>query len=363
MTKAICTGMEDVGLKLFGTKNVVIASNKSMGGLIQGSLRRWNVKLEKGANMLGVGTTGGVRRTTGTTVARIALLTKRAGCFAKLRRMGINVARVLATGGTAVATYGMACQGAGDYMLLQLRRTVAGIIGGSAAGKDPNMVLIAAGAKAGLASDPAFAAHVEPIGQWAEAVWHRSLPGMLLHASVAKVKQALLAAKRPWAVVKGPAAATVASAARIGWTMMDAVSAVTDTGRVVDFQLDSPAMIRKLVRESVKRWRWRVAEASFPSLAASGGRGAVWEPIQALIKSGKWAPPGQIQGQPPKEAELTNGERAALRSAVSGGQWPQDRLFKASLVDHPFCILCMNHGIEKRGTFANRYYECETVNH
>ena len=43
----------------------------------------------------------------------------------------------------------------GDYQLMQVRRAAAGIIGGSAAGKDPNMVLIAECAKVGRAADPA----------------------------------------------------------------------------------------------------------------------------------------------------------------------------------------------------------------
>ena len=43
----------------------------------------------------------------------------------------------------AVASYGIACQGMGDYQPMQVRRVAAGIIEGSAGGKDPNMALIA----------------------------------------------------------------------------------------------------------------------------------------------------------------------------------------------------------------------------
>ena len=149
----------------------------------------------------------------------------------------------------------------GDYQLLQVRRAAAGIIGGSAAGKDPNIVLIAECAQGGRAADPAYAVHVETIGQWAEALWSDTVPTKLLHYSVGKAKRALLAANRPWAVVRGPAAATVATAARIGWTIVDATSAVTDVGRQVWFKRDPPCMVKALVRESVDRWRWKVAEA------------------------------------------------------------------------------------------------------
>ena len=58
-------------------------------------------------------------------------------------------------------------------------------------------------------------------------------------------------AKRQWAVVKGPAAAVCATLARIGWTMVDATTAYTDRQLEVSFLKDSPAMVERLIRESV----------------------------------------------------------------------------------------------------------------
>ena len=194
----------------------------------------------------------------------------------------------MATGEHAVAMYGIACSGMGDDQLMQVRRAAAGIIGGSSAGKGPNMVLIAESAKVGWAADPAFAAHIEPIGQWADAAWHSRLPTKLLDYSIGKAKRAVLAAKRPWAVVRGPAGAVVATAARIGWTVVDATTAVTDVGRHVCFTKDSPKMVKLLVRQSVDRWRWKLAESQFPALQSAAGRGPVWSPIARLLKYGRW---------------------------------------------------------------------------
>ena len=191
-----------------------------------------------------------------------------------------------------------------------MRRAAAGIIGGSSAGKDPNMVLIAECAKVGWAADPAYTAHVEPIGQWAEAIWHNRLPTQLLDYSLGKAKRALLVAKRPWAVVRGPAAATAATAARIGWTIIDATMAVTDTGRQVFFRRDSPKMVKALVRQSVDRWRWKLAESQFPALRTMAGRGPIWEPIAKLLKFGRWSTKkgGQGSREEQEVISITAGE-------------------------------------------------------
>ena len=58
---------------------------------------------------------------------------------------------------------------------------------------------------------------------------------------------------------------------------------------------------------------------------------------------------------------LTKGERGALKSAVVGGQWPQTRLFKASLTDSPLCELCRHHGIEVNGSLVHRLHQCPYV--
>ena len=128
---------------------------------------------------------------------------------------------------------------------------------GATAGKQPRMVLAAADARLGHRADPAFAAHAEPIGYWAAAVCDNLMPRRRMANSVMAAKRVLTCAKRPWAAVKGPAAAMVASAARLGWTIIDALTTVTDAGEEIVMNRDPPAMVKKKVHEAVRRWRWK----------------------------------------------------------------------------------------------------------
>ena len=80
------------------------------------------------------------------------------------------------------------------------------------------------------------------------------MPHKMLHSTIRRARKTLVKARRPWAVVKGLATAVTAMAARIGWTIVDVAAAFADMGREVQFLRDSPAMVVRLVRESVKRW-------------------------------------------------------------------------------------------------------------
>ena len=223
--------------------------------------------------------------------ARYAAFARRRGMFGKLRKAGVDIARVLRTGGLAGAQFGQGVLGVADYSLLQIRRCAAGMIGGAACGKDPNMVLIAAEARMGASADPAFSAHADTVVQWATGVWDNLLPIALLQRSLTNAKMALARARRQWAVVKGPAAALVATLARIGWTVIDATTAYDDLATEVSFILDSPAMVKRKVHESVRRWRWRLA-GLLGGVGENWQReGPMWEPVAAMINRGKWYDP------------------------------------------------------------------------
>ena len=90
----------------------------------------------------------------------------------------------------------------------------------------------------------------------------------------------------------------------------------------------------------------------------------MWGPLAALLKYGKWDPNRGAEGADRKNNEvirITEGEKAMLKSAVVGGQWPQDRLFKAGLTDHSNCMLCLARGNEVRGSLRHRCVECHVV--
>ena len=122
-------------------------------------------------------------------------------------------------------------------------------------------------------------------------------------------------------------------------------------------------MVKALVRQSVDRWRWKLAESQFPALRTVAGRGPIWEPIAKLLKIGRWGTKkgGQWSREGQEVISITAGEKASLKSAVVGGQWPQDRLFKAGLTDHPNCVLCAAQGVETRGTLLHRCMKCKFV--
>ena len=246
--------------------------------------------------------------------ARVAAFARRRGQFGMLRRAGVDIARLLRTGGLAGAQFGQAALGIADYPLMQLRRRAAGLVGGAAMGKNPNMTLVCADAKLGDRADPAFAAHADVVVSWALAVWDGLLPIEVMQKSIRKAKVALVSAKRQWAVVKGPAAALVATVARLGWTVVDATLAFTDLKEEVSFTKDPPAAIKKMVFDAVRRWRWRVA--GFAGEEGSGGgrcEGPVWKPIADLIGRGRWHDPGEGVKERKWDEVLTKGERGALK--------------------------------------------------
>ena len=98
-TEMVCSGMVHNGMKLSTTKNVVLSSRKRLGEAIQRKLGRWHVKRSVRGKMLGVGVSGGVRRTTEGMAERAAAFARRRDFFTGLRKMGVDVAKVLRTGG------------------------------------------------------------------------------------------------------------------------------------------------------------------------------------------------------------------------------------------------------------------------
>ncbi len=131
---------------------------------------------------------------------------------------------------------------------------------------------------------------------------------------------------RPWAAVNGPAAATVATAARLGWNFINGHSVTTDDGKTLNFELDPPTVIKKEVDAAVRRWRW--ARVVGKNLALAGGAAdgeQVLGPIRRLLSPAA------------RNAQWVLVYQAALRSAVTNGQWPQARLAAAGLVDADGC--------------------------
>ena len=101
--------------------------------------------------------------------------------FGVLKKSKVSVPRVLRTGGTAALTFGQETMGVSPSMLLAQRRSVAASLRLYGTGDlDLTLALQDHGSKAKL--DPAFAAHLGPVGAWAEAVWCSWLPLVTLQS-------------------------------------------------------------------------------------------------------------------------------------------------------------------------------------
>ena len=183
-----------------------------------------------------------------------------------LKKSKVPVARILKTGGVQALTFGQDAMGVTDSTLLCQRRAVAAslVLEGQRGDLDLTLALAEGKCLAGSAKlDPAFAAHLQPLGAWAEAVWCSWLP----RASLGLLMQMTLPLVGPnWAKVRGPAAACVKTAARLGWVVHDTFHFTTDGGMDLDLHRDSPAFVKQHVSQSVIRWRsTRIAE-QFPSM-------------------------------------------------------------------------------------------------
>ena len=345
------------------TKNVCCASRPRLGLALVKSLPDLAIRYRHRVVSLGSGLGAGRRRNAQVASARLTKFVQRRGRFRWLRRSGVRTDRLLRTGGVSALQFGQAVIGVSPATLLRQRRAVAASTVRSSGGGDLDITLMLADGSLRGRADPAFAAHTDPIGHWATAVWEAWLPGGALRRLAAFAARRIAAARRPWSVVRGPAAAFVASARRLGWTVHDAFEVSTDVGVVLRFSLDSPAFVKHAVEESVRRWRWGAIEARLDSLDSGGrGVGAVMQPIYRLLDPRKSN----------TEADWGPKECGGLRSALANRQWPQARLFRAGLAETPQCRLCLaaaqaavdepldEHVLRTlpHGTLAHRHWSC-----
>ena len=199
-------------------------------------------------------------------------------------------------------------------------------------------MLVLADSRAAQATDPAFDAHTLPLLYWAHAVWSSLRPAAAMADALRVAQGRIDAAASMWSVVTGPAAAVIATAARLGWAVPEYCRYVDDLGNELNLRRSSPALVRKAVVEAVRRWQTRQIARAFPSAQLHAG--IRLDPLLRLLArtSDGW----------------TSAEHAQLRSAICGGQWPQARLCAAGLAESCLCPLCGR----APGTLAHRLWWC-----
>ena len=245
--------MVQLRMRLSDSKCVCCASSfrigRSLAGSVPGLVMRFAPRVTSLGSALGAGT----RRNMTIARARLANFRARKTRFQRLRDAGVNVPRLMRTGGVAALTYGQAVTGVSNKLLVQQRRAVAAATVRTVGGGDLDLILaLADGSKHGRV-DHAFEAHCQPIVFWAMAVWHEWLPRAAIGRMIAAARARLARAKNPWAAVHGPAAAYVATASHLGWCVQGPMNVFTDDGITFDFGVDSPAFVKAAVDESVRR--------------------------------------------------------------------------------------------------------------
>ena len=343
VTNSFTSDLRRMRLEFSPTKNATSASSDSLSKQVCEGLVGIAVAAMSRCVSLGTGLGAGTRRNCQQARKRLGAFRARLPRFKALRRARVHTDRLLRTGANSAMTFGGRAMGVSDSTLLQQRRAAVAASCDRACGADLDLSLIIADGSTLGAADPAFEAHAGVVHMWSLAVWEQWVPLGILDRLVNSTKPRLDKARRIWSVVYGPAAALLASLARIQWRVESATRLISDDGAVIDITRDSPAFVRGAVTQSVARWRWRQVEGRFPALRNGGsGTGAWWKPILSVLRQ-------------PNSDDWGYQHKAALKSAIAGRQWPQQRLKQAKLVDDNSCQLCLDseHG-PSVGTLLHR---------
>ena len=266
-----------------------------------------------------------------------------------LRSQRIDTRRLVKAMSGPSILYGIDVVGASCTQLHRVRTSTlrAALPPGASRNVDVAFAVLDAG---GAALDPAYSAHTIPLRHWGMAFWQDWVPMAEILAVFDAVHvrlQAVVARWRSvWHMVRGPSAAVIASAWRLGWTCESARIFHDDLGEQVDFLTMSPALVSATVHRSVARWRLRRVARALPTLVAEApdlpGQPnvnsftvLVGRPL-SLLSQGKGQPTATVP-------QWTPACRAQLLSAATGGQWPQVRIAKlngtTAAADHR-CQLC-----------------------
>ena len=347
------------GLKLEVSvaKSVVVASRLKLALAAAQASRTRKLKPCRATKLLGAPAGGGARRSVRPLAVSMHAFLKRLNRLAAFRKQGGNAVKYVTTAALPAITYGQDVCGVSDTKLRDARSVVAGAVPPAGAGRNPDVVFNML-ETTNICVDPAHAAHTMPIAQWATAWWEGWIPAGDLVRAHSQAVARLATAASVWACVAGPAAAVVATAARIGWHFVSAQSMQDDIGIVWDCTVDSPAAIRVAVLASVRRWRTERICKSFPGLASEASDGPLscgLGTATALVKVDVSRALGPlVAGRRSTVCEVPSWEPQCapwLVSAASGGQWPQaKRAAVRAWAADPNCQLC--HAA--LGTIAHR---------
>ena len=254
---------EELRMDVSEAKSVYTANMPTIAKMAQTLTTRQKVKaleVSKGhsAKMLGVGTTGAVRRTMKSHNKRVKALQDRVWHFQHMGQLGFSKTALARATVTPATCYGMEVTGASNSSLRRLRSTALRTVASTTQGGCLEAEWLARDGEHG-SLDPAFQMHSAPITFLASAWWDEwrtaDQLGKALADARAKLAKPLRNRTSLWARAIGPSSAALLSAGRLGWSINDNGSITTDVGTVLELGVDPPAAINAEVHHAVRRWR------------------------------------------------------------------------------------------------------------
>jgi len=282
----------DLGVKLadalvadgytISSKSTVVASSPAIANKIAGYVRSkgYPVKISKEADDVGVSTTAGSRRAVASQAVRAQKISTRSFRVGVMARQNWHASKMHKTGCIPAGKYGGHAQGFAPSRISQLRTAAAKTV--PSPGSKPCITTLLSW-RLGDDADPFMFCKVGQVKQWMQLCTTMELRDRLMLKKAWKsFLPDMLQKSRSWRGVTGPARATIAVLASIGWSPTwqtrwadadrthNASADATDPG-------DKAAVLRA-VTAAVNKQRWQSSadhflgkglEAGVPSLAVA----------------------------------------------------------------------------------------------
>ena len=181
-----------------------------------------------------------------------------------LRAAGARTEVLARTGINPAGLFGVGVTGASSTDLQQIRSICRSAFRPYTKGRSLTLDL----ALAGTGTDPAYRAHMEPVQFLCQALWDDWVPRSCILRTLSGAAMRIEQLTNPWAGIKGPASAVVATIRRLGWEIARHKPTQWRT-HVGDIDIDvlPPRAVCNIVKDAVELWLWRREVANHPELA------------------------------------------------------------------------------------------------
>ncbi len=239
-----------------------------------------------------------------------------------IKRAGGDAVKLWATGELPRVAFGRSVLGTPPGDLLEIRRAAgaASLPGGGGRSLTIGFLI-----HRRQHMDPICDIGIAPIVEWSKQVWWRRAASSMgiLKLAFRYAARRIDSVKDVWRVVNGPGTATIASLARLGWTMPRHDLMISDLQERYDLLRYSPLRLRRRLLEACVRWQ--CAQTTSADLKSIGVE-LDWAHLRQ-----------QLHG---KSSKLSTLERGALRSLVDGSAWDAVRRWQCGYAESPACRRC-----------------------